>query len=116
MTEVAEQERSVAVNAEHELDTIDHIAIQVSNIKESVEWYKSNFGCTVKYQDESWAFISFANIKLALVVPGQHPAHLAFIRPDAEKYGKLKTHRDGTESCYVSDPSGNSVEIMKPYL
>lgn len=96
-------------------DKIDHIAISVSDVKESVEWYTRQFACTVKYQDETWAFLEFANIKLALVIPGQHPGHLAFIRDDAENFGALKTHRDGTQSCYVKDPTGNAVEIMKPY-
>ncbi len=96
-------------------DRIDHVAIPVSNVKESVDWYTKQFACTVKYQDETWAFLEFQNIKLALVIPGQHPGHLAFIRDDAETFGQLKTHRDGTQSCYVKDPSGNSVEIMKPY-
>lgn len=117
MSEVAE--KNDVENESHsncgQLDLIDHIAIQVSNVRESVDWYQRTFNCKVKYQDETWAFLSFANIKLALVVPGQHPGHMAFIRDDAEKYGELKTHRDGTQSCYVKDPAGNAVEIMKPY-
>lgn len=96
-------------------DRIDHIAITVSDVKKTVEWYRQNFNCSIKYEDETWAYLEFANIKLALVVPGQHPSHLAFIREDAEKYGTLKTHRDGTKSCYVNDPNGNAVEIMEPY-
>ncbi|MBY0357422.1 MAG: VOC family protein [Candidatus Obscuribacterales bacterium] len=96
-------------------DKIDHIAISVADIKKAVEWYTKTFNCTIKYEDETWAYLSFANINLALVVPGQHPPHLAFIREDAEKYGTLKTHRDGTRSCYVKDPAGNPVEIMAPY-
>ena len=28
------------------------------------------------------------------------------------KFGALKLHRDGTRSCYVTDPAGNSVEIL----
>ncbi len=99
-----------------ERDRIDHIAIPVQNVKEAVEWYTSKFNCKIKYQDETWAYLGFNNINLALVVPNQHPSHLAFIREDAENYGKLKTHRDGTKSCYVKDPAGNSVEIMAPYV
>ncbi len=96
-------------------DRIDHIAISVSDVKAAVEWYTSKFNCRIKYQDESWAYLGFDNINLALVIPGQHPSHLAFIREDAEDYGTLKTHRDGTKSCYLSDPAGNSIEIMAPY-
>jgi catechol-2,3-dioxygenase len=36
------------------------------------------------------------------------------VTPSAHKYGTLKRHRDGTESIYISDPSGNVVELMSP--
>jgi catechol 2,3-dioxygenase-like lactoylglutathione lyase family enzyme len=98
-----------------ELDAIDHIAIPVQNVAVALEWYKQKFNCEVSYQDDTWAFIKFGNIKLALVIPSQHPAHIAFVSPEAGKSGPLKTHRDGTKSCYVTDPSGNSIEIMEPY-
>lgn len=94
------------------IDKIDHIAISVDDVGKAVDWYIKTFNCEVKYQDETWAFLRFANIDLALVIPGQHPPHLAFVRDDAEKFGALKTHRDGTKSCYVKDPAGNSVEIQ----
>lgn len=96
-------------------DRIDHIAIAVENVETAVEWYTKNFNCKVKYQDETWAYLGFNNINLALVIPGQHPSHLAFIRENAQEFGELKTHRDGTRSCYIKDPTGNSVEIMEPY-
>jgi catechol 2,3-dioxygenase-like lactoylglutathione lyase family enzyme len=95
-----------------ELDSIDHIAIPVENVATALAWYKKKFNCEVTYQDDTWAFIKFDNIKLALVIPSQHPAHIAFVSPEAEKSGTLKLHRDGTRSCYVTDPAGNSIEIM----
>jgi catechol 2,3-dioxygenase-like lactoylglutathione lyase family enzyme len=98
-----------------DLDPIDHIAISVKDVKAAVEWYTQTFVCEVDYQDETWAFLSFNNIKLALVIPEQHPPHIAFVTPNAESFGQLKKHRDGTESVYVNDPSGNSVEVMAPY-
>jgi catechol 2,3-dioxygenase-like lactoylglutathione lyase family enzyme len=94
------------------LDLIDHIAIPVENVASVVDWYKQKFQCEVTYQDDTWAFLKFGNIKLALVIPSQHPAHIAFVSPEAEKSGALKLHRDGTRSCYVTDPAGNSIEIM----
>ncbi len=94
------------------LDQIDHIAIAVKDVGETVKWYCDQFRCTVKYQDETWAFLEFGNLKLALVIPEQHPPHIAFVTPEAEKHGELKLHRDGTRSLYIADPSGNSVEIM----
>ncbi|HEY3823594.1 MAG TPA: VOC family protein [Bryobacteraceae bacterium] len=95
-----------------ELDSVDHIAIPVEDVKSAVDWYTRTFRCEVKYQDDTWAFLKFGNIELALVIPSQHPGHIAFVSPDAEKFGTLKLHRDGTRSCYVKDPAGNSVEIL----
>ena len=94
------------------LDRIEHVAIAVADIPSAVAWYTSNFRCTVAYEDATWALLHFENMKLALVIPEQHPPHVAFASPRAEDFGELKTHRDGTRSVYVSDPSGNSVEIM----
>jgi catechol 2,3-dioxygenase-like lactoylglutathione lyase family enzyme len=94
------------------LDRIRHVAIAVADIAAAVTWYTSTFRCTVAYQDASWALLDFDNLQLALVIPEQHPPHIAFGSPDAERFGTLTTHRDGTRSIYVKDPAGNSVEIM----
>jgi len=100
------------------LDPIDHIAIPVKNkdsLKATVDWYLSTFKCEVEYQDDTWAFLRFGNIKLAFVIPEQHPSHIAFVSAKAEEFGPLKTHRDGTRSIYIDDPSGNTIEIMAEY-
>jgi catechol 2,3-dioxygenase-like lactoylglutathione lyase family enzyme len=95
-----------------ELNAIDHVAVPVTDVRSAVEWYRSTFRCEVKYQDETWALLQFANIRLALVIPAQHPPHMGFVSPEAERFGELKTHRDGTRSCYVSDPAGNQLEVL----
>ena len=97
-----------------QLDRLDHVAIPVEDIAKAVDWYRAAFRCEVKYQDDTWALLGFENTSLALVIPSQHPAHIGFVSPDAGKFGTLKTHRDGTRSCYVRDPAGNSVEILAP--
>jgi catechol 2,3-dioxygenase-like lactoylglutathione lyase family enzyme len=98
-----------------ELDTLDHVAIQVEDVARAVAWYRETFSVDVTYQDETWALLAFANVRLALVVPGQHPPHLAVVRPDAASFGPLKPHRDGTASVYTHDSEGNVLEIMAPY-
>src|SRR5437588_12471859 len=98
--------------AERLLDSIHHVALAVTDIPSAVEWYRSHFACTVSYQDDTWAMLDFANMKLALVIPQQHPPHIAFVHPEAEKYGPLKAHRDGTRSCYLKDAAGNAVELL----
>jgi catechol 2,3-dioxygenase-like lactoylglutathione lyase family enzyme len=102
-------------NQANELDPIDHIAISVKDIKTAVEWYTKVFKCEIEYEDETWAFLKFGNVKLALVISAQHPPHIAFVSPNAAQFGRLKKHRDGTESTYVKDPDGNSVEVMAPH-
>lgn len=99
---------------ETNLDQIDHIAVQVQDIAAAVDWYAHTFKCTIEYQDPTWAMLNFSNIKIALVLPRQHPPHIGIIRQDAQAFGTLKTHRDGTESCYVTDPSKNVLEVLKP--
>ncbi|MEO8328033.1 MAG: VOC family protein [Nitrospirota bacterium] len=95
------------------LDTIHHVAIPVPNVAKAVEWYTSRFNCCVDYIDESWALLAFANTKLALVLPQDHPPHFALSRPDANKFGDLVTHRDGLNSVYITDAFGNSIEVLE---
>ncbi len=95
-----------------DLNEIDHIAVPVINVAAAVDWYTKTFRCTVDYQDATWALLGFANIRLALVIPEQHPAHIGFVHKEAGTFGDLKLHRDGTRSCYITDPSGNSVEML----
>jgi len=94
------------------LDAMHHVAISVRDIDEAVKWYAENFRCEISYQDATWALLTFSNVQLALVIPEQHPPHIAFSHPRAEQFGPLKPHRDGTRSTYIADPSGNPVEIM----
>ena len=42
-----------------EFDTLDHVAVSVHNIEESVSWYRSRFKCRVVYQDATWALLEF---------------------------------------------------------
>lgn len=96
------------------LDKLHHIAISVNDVGQAVEWYTSTFKCEVAYHDSTWALLKFGNLSLALVIPEQHPPHIAFTNDRAADFGPLKPHRDGTRSCYIQDPSGNAVELMDP--
>ena len=94
------------------MDKIDHIAIQVKDIKESIAYYMSEFDCMIIYEDETWALLQFDNIKLALVMENEHPFHIAFeVRDLGPLNGTL--HRDGSISRYIDDPSGNKIELIK---
>ena len=97
------------------LDAVDHIALEVKDIDATVRWYTDRFECSVSYQDDTWAMLKFANMSVAFVLASQHPPHLGIVREDAASFGKLKKHRDGSESCYLADPGGNTLEVLKPY-
>jgi|TARA_R100000742_G_C4249116_1_gene67623 catechol 2,3-dioxygenase-like lactoylglutathione lyase family enzyme len=94
------------------MEKIDHIAIVVTNIAEAVRWYTNKFDCKVTYEDKSWAELQFDNIKLALVLPQDHPAHIAFESDDWGPDTPTK-HRDGSESVYDHDTFGNIIEYIK---
>lgn len=94
------------------LDAVDHVALSVTNVAEAVRWYRERFHCEVLYQDDTWAFVEFANIRVALVIPEQHPPHFAILGNPAD-FGAPQAHRDGTSSVYITDPAGNSIEILQ---
>ena len=96
-----------------EKDIIDHLALCTDDIAKSVTWYTDNFSCDILYQDKSWAILEFENVKLALVLPDQHPFHFAILKDDVESYGEPVTHRDGSVSVYIKDRSGNNIEILR---
>jgi hypothetical protein len=105
---------SQRVPSEEPLDSVHHIAISVPDIAVAVDWYCDTFRCTVSYQDETWAMLQFANLHLALVIPGEHPPHIGFATPQAADFGELRTHRDGSRSIYISDVAGNALELLDP--
>ncbi len=109
----ASPKKAKRMSTPSKLDTIHHVAIPVPNVAQAVEWYTSRFNCCVDYLDDTWALLAFANTKLALVLPHEHPSHFALTRPDANKFGDLVTHRDGLHSVYITDAFGNSIEVLE---
>ena len=91
----------------------DHVAINVADIRRSVDWYRATLEATVQYQDDTWALLEAGGTKIALTLRRQHPAHIAFDvgpSPSAEFLRSAKVHRDGSVSRYVADPDGNAIE------
>ena len=95
------------------LDHIHHIALQVQSIEQALAWYQSQLHCEILYQDDSWALLRFANIELALVLPDEHPPHIAVVRDEISQYGQVMKHRDGTSSVYIRDLDQNTIEMLQ---
>ena len=98
----------------------DHVAQQVPDIAQAVEWQLRTVpGSRVVYQDATWALVESGGAKLAFVLPDQHPSHLAF-RVDADELERLAaehgvaiaTHRDATRSIYIEGPGALATEII----
>lgn len=96
-----------------DLQRVDHITLAVANIEATLRWYTTSFNCRVVRQDATYAEIEFENLTIALSLPSQESPHLAFVRPDAQTFGRLAPARDGRMSLYVSDPAGNLVELLE---
>ncbi len=101
-----------STNRGGKLDTLHHVAIRVDHIATAVAWYRGKFACEIEYHDATWAMLRFSNFRLALVLPGEHPPHVAVCSEEAAVFGELKTHRDGSRSTYLEDPWGNAVEVI----
>lgn len=88
---------------------LDHIAIVVEDIEETIEWYQANFDARVNYVDETWASIRVGDTNISFVLKGMHPTHIAFDYTGTP-CNSDKKHRDGSRYEYLTDPSGNVIE------
>jgi len=99
---------------------LDHVALNVKNVYESVAWYRSRFKVIVEYEDETWAMLSIDNCKIALTKQGTHPPHVAIRVESINEFPagcEVKQHRDGSWYYYDRDLDGNVVEwIAYPKL
>ncbi len=96
----------------------DHVALISKDIDSSVNWYVKNLDAEILYADETWGLVQVAGAKIAFVTKGQHPSHICFEVDDDYinqklSENKFKKHRDGSESCYISDVDGNHIEFLK---
>ena len=91
---------------------LDHVAIVVSNISESIDWYCFKFeNAEIIHQDNTWGMINIDGLRLAMVLENMHPPHIAIGRQGVAPDG-VNTHRDGSKYVYEKDPDGNVIETI----
>jgi len=96
-----------------QLDKIDHIGINVSDIESSVNWYTSSFECEVIRKEKTFAVLQFENLKLVLSLPSLERGHIGYFKPDASSFGEVRPMIDGSNGTYIADPTGNIVELVE---
>ena len=112
-----------------------HIALNVTDVAISVEFYTSLFGMQVVWQpDPDNAYLSSGCDNLALhrapSPPGREGRqldHIGFIVPQTDDVDRaaeilarrgvplvkpVRTHRDGSRSLYCADPDGTLIQIL----
>ncbi len=94
------------------LDEIDHFAINVADIERSIKWYQNSFKCEVVFQNNTQAVLKFANVRLTLVLPSSEKSHISVYKDDAASLGTLRLRDDGLMTTFISDPTGNMVELV----
>jgi catechol 2,3-dioxygenase-like lactoylglutathione lyase family enzyme len=93
---------------------LDHVAINVKNLQKSIDWYLKNLNAIVEYCDDSWAMLSIGNTKVALTLELQHPPHIAFkVKDFGKELSNVRLHRDNSRYVYISDPDGNTIELIQ---
>jgi catechol 2,3-dioxygenase-like lactoylglutathione lyase family enzyme len=98
----------------------DHVAQQVPDIAEALDWWQRMVpGARVLYADDTWGLLEAGGARLAFVMAGEHPDHLAFKvsgeeleRLATERGAAIAVHRDGSRSFYVGAPGGRAVEVI----
>ena len=98
------------------MDTIDHIAIKVSDLKLAEVWYLGHLEAEITFRDKKYIRLKVGNTNIALIDEKYYPyPHIGILVEDIEdlpEFGERIHHRDGTIGVYVKDPFGNYLEYI----
>jgi len=102
---------------------INHVAIEVGNIDEALDWYGKIFEFTLRGRNERMAFIDMGDqfINLTLVpdyaVPGEEKRHIGFVVDDRSRIIELAKAAGArfVEGPFLDflDPWGNRLELVE---
>jgi catechol 2,3-dioxygenase-like lactoylglutathione lyase family enzyme len=103
---------------------IDHFALSVSSIEDSVKWYKKVLGASVKQRDkEKEAILEVGKLEISLIKDDDivSPRHIAFDVNNVNTASlleifnieKVESEMKSISSSYVyiTDPDGNTIQL-----
>jgi catechol 2,3-dioxygenase-like lactoylglutathione lyase family enzyme len=95
---------------------VDHIAVLVSDLSASQDWYEKNCGAELVFEDYKYKRMKMNNTTIALIDKKHYKdAHFGVLVGCVKDFpdgGEIVAHRDGTVGCYTKDPDGNTVEFI----
>ena len=95
------------------LSKVDHLVVMVSDLEQSISWYTTSFKCELVHHGKTLAVLKFSNLNIVLSLPSEQRPHLGILKEDAENFGEVSEQSDLCASTFISDPSGNPVELVK---
>jgi catechol 2,3-dioxygenase-like lactoylglutathione lyase family enzyme len=117
------QEDTMADGKKPRLVGINHVAIEVGNIDEALDWYAKIFDFTLRGKGERNAFIDMGDqfINLTLVpdyaIPGEEKRHIGFVVDDRSRITELAKAAGArfVEGPFLDflDPWGNRLELVE---
>ncbi|MBR0652076.1 VOC family protein [Roseomonas terrae] len=100
--------------------TVNHVAISVSDLRRSKEWYCRTFGLTVIQESDESVLLGFGESMLVLR-PGPNPGTISHFMLGIDGYvapelaARLKAEhldpQEDSDSFHVRDPDGLDVQV-----
>lgn len=100
------------------LTTIHHIAVMCDNPPKGIAELRAlGFEFEVVEEHQDWVVLKFANLFVALVLPGHEHVGIVVSEAEFRRYltecGRAPTtHRDGSVGFYIHTHSGVGVELL----
>jgi hypothetical protein len=92
---------------------LHHIAFNVGNVRDTVDFYLKNIDAEVLFCTDSRACIVYNGVEICFTEGTKHPTHIAFevkSLDDMPDFDEAKTHSDNSSYIYLKDEYGNAIE------
>ena len=96
---------------------INHVALEVGDVDEAIEWYGRFFELSFRGRSRGMAFIDIGDQFIALERGGSHAGHFGLVVDDKEEVRRALeaagVQVSGPPSLDFRDPWGNQVQVVE---